>query len=180
VHLHELTHALGLKEAHLARNGFPALPAAWDSLEFTVATYRSYVGAGTERYTNEALRYPQGFMMLDIAALQHLYGADFTTSAGDTTYRWNPATGQMSVDGVGQGMPGANRIFLTIWDGGGRDTYDFSAYATGVGVDLSPGGCSVTAAAQLAVLEPGDADRPRVLARGNVFNALPYHGDARS
>ena len=38
-------------------------------------------------------------MMFDIAALQHLYGADFTTRAGDTIYSWSPSTGRGFVDG---------------------------------------------------------------------------------
>ena len=32
-------------------------------------------------------------MMLDIAALQELYGADFAVNAGDTVYRWKPGSG---------------------------------------------------------------------------------------
>ena len=36
----------------------------------------------------------------------------------------------MFIDGVGQGTPQANRIFRTIWDGNGIDTYDLSNYTT--------------------------------------------------
>ena len=42
-------------------------------------TYRSYVGAPFSGYANETWGFAQTFMMLDIAALQHMYGADFTT-----------------------------------------------------------------------------------------------------
>ena len=74
--------------------------------------------------------YPQTLMMYDIPALQKMYGANYTTNSGDTVYTWNPLNGRNSINGVGQGLPGGNRIFMTIWDGGGHDTYDFSNYTT--------------------------------------------------
>jgi serralysin len=181
--LHELGHALGLKHPHEWWNGFGAMPAEWDSLEFTVMSYRSRPGAALTGYTNGTFDYPQGWMMLDIAALQHLYGADYAYNAGDTRYAWNPSTGETSVNGTGAGLPGGdwpwggdNRVFLTVWDGGGDDTYDLSAYGGGVLVDLAPGGFSVLSAEQLAVLDTRDGTR----ARGNVFNALLHEGNPAS
>ena len=115
--------------------------------------------------------------MLDIAALQHLYGADFTTNAGDTTYSWSPGTGATSVDGAVAIAPAGNRVFLTLWDGGGSDTYDLSAYAADLAIDLRPGQHSTFAAGQLADLGGGPNGGH---ARGNLFNALQYHGDPRS
>jgi len=180
VAVHEVGHALGLKHPHENSNGFGAVPVSWDSLEFTVMSYRSKIGAGlTTGYTNGAFDYPQGWMMLDIAALQNLYGADYSLRAGDTLWRWSAATGETFIDGVGQGAPGggaAARVFLTVWDGGGNDTYDFSDYAGGVVVDLAPGGFSVTSRSQLALLDTRDG----TLARGNVFNALLHQGNGAS
>ncbi len=179
VAVHELGHALGLKHPHEMANGFGAMPREWDSLEFTVMSYRSHTGSTTTSgYTNGVHDYAQGWMMLDIAALQHLYGADYGAQSGNTRYSWNPLTGETLINGVGQGAPGANRVFLTIWDGGGIDTYDFSAYAGGVVVDLSPGGWSVTAADQLARLDTRVGQE--VAARGNVFNALLFEGNTAS
>jgi serralysin len=113
-------------------------------------------------------------MMLDIAALQQMYGANFGTNAGDTVYRWSATTGEMSINGAGQGASGANRIFMTVWDGGGTDTYDFSNYSTRVVIDLRPGEWSDTGLAQRANLGSGE------YARGNVANALLYEDDPRS
>jgi serralysin len=175
--IHELGHTLGLKHGH-ETDGLTgaAVPLAMDDLEFTVMSYRSYILASTSGgYANETWGYPTTYMMLDIAALQEMYGADFTTNATDTTYTWNPNSGEMSINGVGQGAPGANRIFMTTWDGGGNDTYDFSNYTgAGVTVSLAAGGYSTASAAQLANLGDGN------FARGNIFNALLYHGDVRS
>jgi serralysin len=155
------------------------MPREWDSLEFTVMSYRSHTGSTTTSgYTNGADDYAQSWMMLDIAALQHLYGADYGAQAGNTRYSWNPLSGETSINGIGQGAPSANRVFLTIWDGGGIDTYDFSAYTAAVSVDLAPGGWSVSATNQLARLDTRLGQE--VLARGNVFNALLYDDNPAS
>jgi serralysin len=184
VAIHELGHALGLKHPHESWNGFGPMPLEWDSLEFTVMSYRSKPGGSVNTgYTNGVFDYPQGWMMLDIAALQAMYGADYGHLAGDTRYAWDPATGETFIDGAGRGQPGGNwpwggtnKVFLTIWDGGGVDTYDLSAYANGVAVDLAPGGHSRLSAEQLAVLDTRDG----TLARGNVYNALLHEGNTAS
>jgi serralysin len=173
--MHELGHALGLDHGH--EDGFGALSFPRDSLEYSVMTYRSYVGDDPSGgYSEAPTSYPQTPMMLDVAALQQLYGPNFGTQSGDTTYRWDPGTGEMSIDGVRQGAPAGNRVFMTLWDGGGHDTYDLSAYSTGVTIDLRPGSWSKTSHAQLASLS-GDG---RHMAAGTIANALLYNSDARS
>jgi Ca2+-binding RTX toxin-like protein len=167
---HETGHALGLKHGHEA----PALSADHDSMEYSIMTYRSFPGAPITGYRNETFGYAQSYMMYDIAALQSLYGADFTTNGGDSVYRWGTGSGRMFVNDVGQGTPGANRIFLTIWDGGGTDTYDLSNYDNGVTIDLRPGEWTITSPVQLANLGQNH------MARGNIANALLYDGDPRS
>ncbi len=174
--LHEIGHALGLKHSH-ETSVFGAVPLGWDTPEFTVMTYRPWAGAAAVGGRFETWGAPQTYMMLDIAALQELYGADYTINAGNTVYGWAPGSGITLVNGAIAINPGGNRIFATIWDGGGRDTYDLSDYATGVKVDLRPGLYSTFSTAQLADLGGGPNDG---YARGNVFNALQHDGDARS
>ena len=172
--MHELGHNLGLKHGQ-DTSAYGAMTAPHDSMEYSVMTYRSYVGAPlVGGYGNETWGYAQTLMMHDIAALQHMYGADFTTNSGNSTYSWDANTGQTFINGVGQGAPGGNRIFMTIWDGGGSDTYDLSNYETDVTVDLRPGEWTTTSAVQRANLGDGN------FARGNVANALLYNGDTQS
>jgi serralysin len=175
--LHEVGHAMGLKHAHEASGSFNAMPADRDSMEYTVMSYRSYVGGSASTgYVNETWGYAQSLMVYDIAALQKMYGANFSTNSGNSTYSWSSSTGAMSVNGVSQGAPGGNKIFLTVWDGGGTDTYDFSNYSTNLKVDLQPGAWTITSAAQLAKLH---YDGTRIAA-GNIATALLYNNDLRS
>jgi serralysin len=146
-------------------------------MEYSVMTYRSYVGSDAKFVYNEEWGYAQTFMMYDIAALQHMYGADFDANYGNTTYTWNPNTGASYVNGVLAIAPGGNRIFQTIWDGNGHDSYDLSNYSTDLEINLNPGYHSVFSQAQLAYLGGGPNGG---YARGNVFNALQYNGDPRS
>ena len=174
--LHEIGHALGLKHGHEAESGFPTLPSSTDSMEYSIMTYRSNVGGHTNYYANEEFGYAQSYMMYDIAALQRMYGADFSTNSGSTVYKWNPGSGDTLVNGQVAIDAGGNRIFATIWDGGGKDTYDLSAYTTGLEIDLRPGAFSKFSAAQLAKL----SFETDAFARGNIFNALLFNGDLRS
>ena len=100
-------------------------------------------------------------MMNDIAALQYMYGANYSHNSTSTIYTWSPTTGEMFVNGVGQGRRHANRyIFRTVWDGGGNDTYDLSNY-TPTSMSISrPASGSTVDATQLAKLGDGHYRAP--------------------
>ena len=197
--LHEIGHALGLKHGHQDyrsldltslggvnyfagllpagshRPGTGALGPARDGQSWSLMTYN--LAPGFAGFGGDGANQPQTYQMLDIAALQVLYGANYAANAGDTVYRFTPGSGEMVVDGVGQGAPSANKILRTIWDGGGTDRIDLSAYQTGLVLDLRPGSFSTLSAAQLAdhnALNGGGAP-----AMGNIALARLVGGDPR-
>ena len=164
--IHETGHLLGLKHPQDVSGSFGVTPASVDSLEYSVMSYRSYIGASTTQgLTNATWSFPTTLMLYDIAALQYMYGANYSTNSGDTVYKWNPSTGQETINGVAQTAPGGNTIFMTIWDGGGNDTYDFSNYTTNLSVNLQPGSWTTVSTAELANLGAGHT------AIGNIANA---------
>ncbi|GLQ18649.1 M10 family metallopeptidase [Maritalea porphyrae] len=172
--IHEIGHALGLSHGHDSFE-YGTLPSNYDAMEYSVMSYRSYVGQSTSGgYTNETYGFAQTFMMADIAALQHMYGADYTTNSGDTVYSWRPDSGNTYVNGEVAIAPGDNKIFATIWDGGGIDTYDLSAYSGYLDINLRPGDSSTFLSNQKAHLGNN------VYAKGNIYNALTHNDDDRS
>lgn len=172
--LHEIGHSLGLKHGHAAFGDFAALPKQYDSVESTVMTYRTFEGGKVDNYSYSLWSAPQTYMMADIAALQHMYGADFETNSDDTIYSWSAKSGDTFVNGNRAIDAGGDVIFATLWDGGGEDTYDLSAYTTDLDINLAPGASSSFGKAQLANLGIGR------FASGSIYNALQYEGDTRS
>ena len=79
--MHELGHALGLKHGHDILACTARSRGQVDDNEFSVMTYASYLGSRSSRSApTEAVlgSSPQSYMMFDIAALQALYGANFS------------------------------------------------------------------------------------------------------
>jgi Ca2+-binding RTX toxin-like protein len=144
---------------------------AWSLMTYTPAP-------GTSGFAGEKVNQPQGFMQYDLAALQYMYGANYKTNADDSVYTFSQTTGEMFINGVGQGAPAGNVILLTIWDGGGNDTIDASNYANSVTIDLRPGAFSTVDQAQLA--NHLAAQNLTALAPGNIAMSLLYNNDGRS
>lgn len=133
--LHEMGHALGLKhsfEAGAGGGGFQLAP----SLDNEAHTVMSYTEAprnllivdvvartgGGYRWTYDGLS-PSTMMMMDIEALQHLYGANTATRSGNTVYHFETN----------------EELLETIWDGGGRDTLDCSNQTLNCQINLGEG-----------------------------------------
>ena len=189
--MHEIGHTMGLKHGHqdytnadlsfyfgtFPQLGTQALTPDRDGQDWSLMTYTPAPFTNSN-FAGEKINQPQTYMQYDVAALQYLYGANFNTNAGDTVYTFSQTTGEMFVNGVGQGAPVGNKILLTIWDGGGNDTIDVSNYANGVTVDLRPGEFSTFDQNQLA--NHLAYQNLTSLAPGNIAMSLLYNNDSRS
>lgn len=115
--VHEIGHALGLKHPFETSDasGFTLSGTQYDDVRYTVMSY-------TDPYSFE----PTSPMLFDIAAIQHLYGANMSWQTGNNTYQWDAGTS----------------IFETIWDAGGIDTIDASNQAAAVSITLKAGSFS--------------------------------------
>ena len=127
--VHEIGHALGLKHPgnYSSTDPAPYADASIDCLAYSLMSYHSYPGSDFSKVGPASNSYPQTPMMDDIAAIQYIYGANYNTNSGNTTYTFSPND---------------TKIFRTVWDGNGIDTYDASAYSEGVTLQLAPGAWS--------------------------------------
>lgn len=73
----------------------PAIPVAFDNQRYTVMSYNDAGTTAAFLGTANAISFRSGFanaitpMVLDIAAVQAIYGADPTTRTGDNVYRFD-------------------------------------------------------------------------------------------
>ena len=123
--LHEIGHALGLKHPFFNPDDPTAatLPAGLDNTIHTVMSYTYANLQGDEG--NEFSFHPTTPMVLDIAAMQYLYGANNNYHAGNDTYVYTDT----------------NTYHETIWDAGGTDTIQYSG-AIPASIDLNTASAS--------------------------------------
>ncbi|HNB25565.1 MAG TPA: M10 family metallopeptidase [Alphaproteobacteria bacterium] len=115
--IHEIGHALGLDHPFADVSGEVHLPASLDNQRYSIMSYTLYSGATIEA---------AGPMLLDILAIQYIYGANMTTRAGDDGYVFSNSTEE----------------FKCIWDAGGHDTFDLSNQTLAATIDLRAGNFS--------------------------------------
>lgn len=116
--VHEIGHTLGLKHPHdSGGTGHPTLAqlglAAFDKDWFSIMSYNDDFNFNLISWD------PATPMVLDVLALQHIYGKNLSTNAGDSTYS----------------LP-INNFYQTIWDAGGTDAIDVTASAQGWTIQL--------------------------------------------
>ena len=117
--MHEIGHALGLAHPHEGN----ILSDQYDSSKYTIMSYNDpdeayYIGEdGVRQFLVSSTP-----MVLDVAALQHLYGAS-NHNSNDNTYTFDDT----------------QPFIKTIWDSGGEDTLDFSNFSTDLELNLNSG-----------------------------------------
>jgi hypothetical protein len=115
--LHETLHAIGLKHPF---EGAAVLNKQTDIIPNTVMSYSAMAGSASGALSS----YPAEPMVLDVAALQAMYGAA-AHNAADTLYNLSDPSFQAG--------------FRALWDSAGNDTLDASAIGRGVTLDLHGG-----------------------------------------
>lgn len=127
---------------------------AQDSQQYSIMSYfRDQQTGGQAVDVNLALlSNPQTPLLHDILTIQSKYGADPTTRAGDTVYFANSTAGNAVYDLAANPFP-----YLSVYDAGGNDTFDFSTANKGVFVDLRPGAFTSATAGALSLAEANAA-----------------------
>jgi serralysin len=114
---------------------------AQDTQQYTIMSYfdGAYTGQNAVRWTDTGgyFMYAQTPGVHDILAVQDVYGADYTTRAGDTVYGFNSTADRAVFDFSTNTAP-----IVTIWDGGGNDTLDLSGFNADNLIDLNAGAFS--------------------------------------
>lgn len=141
VMLHEMGHALGLShpflDGHDHEVGEVALDPSKDHFQYTIMSYSDVAWSDYFTYPDF---FPTTPMLLDIQAMQYLYGANTSYQTGNNAYTYGEA-----------------HAYETIWDAGGLDTIKNNGGLNSV-INLNAGefssiGPSVKAHRAVGVLE---------------------------
>ena len=175
--IHELGHSMGLK--HPFDNFL--LPLEHESYSYTVMSYTTARNVYMIAESSSDFL-PVTLMLDDIRALQYLYGPNVNARSGNTTYKWYQATGKLEVTDIAlngtttaseiKPADNVNKILMTVWDGAGTDTYDFSDYTAGLSVNLQPGAWTTTTVTQSISYDTDFG--PPATHPGNIANAYLY------
>jgi serralysin len=126
--LHELGHALGLKHPF---EGGATLPTEFDTTRYTVMSYTDFADSslrwfelqGSQLIASSFTLQPSTPMLLDIIAIQGIYGASTSEALGNDTYT----------------IDQDDAFMATLVDNGGVDTLNLASHTRASRIDLTPG-----------------------------------------
>jgi serralysin len=122
---HEIFHSLGIE--HPNDNPDKPFPAEKNFREYSVMAGEFSVDGASSYYVDgKDYAIASTPMAYDIAALQHLYGANLKHNSGDTVYTFDPNTPEIKL----------------IWDGAGTDTLNFTNFSESITINLNGGSYS--------------------------------------
>lgn len=140
--MHEMGHAMGLKHEDLADGAMGAGPSDFDNQNYTMMAYLPYgwhvnsTGTGYDNdgnglyYDSTHPLWAYGLQLLDVAAIQGIYGINYDTRSGDTLY---------DLASIGRDDDASKAFLYTIWDGGGTNVLDTTGFSGAAKVDLRQG-----------------------------------------
>jgi len=139
---HEIGHTLGLSHPGNYNGGAPTYQNnaefEQDTQMYSIMSYFDASNTGADWYASDGQKYyAQTPMVYDVLTAQSVYGADYTTRSGDTTYGFNSTEAGSVFDFTFNLHP-----IITIWDGAGNDTLDLSGWNTDSTISLVAGSYS--------------------------------------